>query len=62
MKKAQGNDLLEIAGQIISETEKAYKFFDGKTFEWIPKSQCEWDSIEKVMTMPSWLAYEKGFI
>lgn len=44
------------------ETEKAYRFYDGGKEEWLPKSQCEWDPDSKTMTMPEWLAKEKGFI
>lgn len=64
MKKAHGNDLIDIAGELIAprETEKAYHFYDGTTKVWLPKSQCEWDGEEKTMTMPEWLALEKGLI
>lgn len=61
MKKAIGNDLVDIAGQIVGETERAWRFYDGTKTEWVPKSQCEWDEMEKVMSIPTWLAYEKGF-
>lgn len=56
------SDLIEIAGEIIGETEKAYKFSDGKSEAWVPKSQVEWDPDAKEMTMPEWLAKEKEFI
>lgn len=58
------NTLIDIAGELVPpyETEKAFRFFDGKTTEWIPKSLCEWDEEIKEMTMPEWLAEEKGFI
>lgn len=55
-------ELVDIAGMILFETEKAYRFDAGDKQEWIPKSQCQWDPDEKVMTMPEWLATEKGFI
>lgn len=62
MKKAQGNDLVEVSGEVRSETEKAYRFYDGKEYVWLPKSLCEWDKGAKEMTMPEWLAQDKGLI
>ena len=56
------SDLVDIAGEIHGETEKAYRFFDGLRYVWIPKSQCEWDPNDKKMTMPEWLAQEKELI
>lgn len=62
MRKALNNDLIDISGEIKAETEKAYRFYDGKETVWLPKSQCEWNEEEKTMTMPEWLAMEKGLI
>ena len=72
---AKNHDIIEIAGQIIHETDKAYLFTDGTMLknsdgkssaspkgQWIAKSQCEWDDKDKTMQMPEWLAMEKGFI
>lgn len=58
------NQLTDISGELVPpyETKLAYHFYDGATTEWIPKSQCEWDEENKIMTMPEWLAEEKGFI
>lgn len=55
-------ELVDIAGEILFETELAYRFDAGDRTEWIPKSQCQWDQDEQVMTMPEWIAKEKGFI
>ena len=60
MKK--NNDIIEIAGELRHETEKAYLLFDGDKEVWVPKAQCEWDQQEKVMQMPEWLAHSKGLI
>lgn len=60
--KAIHNDLVDISGQIRAETERAWRFYDGARTEWVPKSQCEWDNESQTMTMPQWLALEKGFI
>ncbi len=55
-------ELEDIAGEVQGETEKAYRFYDGSITVWLPKSQCEWDDRDKIMTMPEWLAKEKGLI
>jgi RNase P/RNase MRP subunit p29 len=56
------SDLVDISGEVVTETEKAYRFYDGKTHAWLPKSQCQWDEEGKEMTMPEWLAKEKELI
>lgn len=52
----------EISGELHHETEKAYLFYDGKTEDWVPKSQASWDSTDQIMSMPLWLAQKKGFV
>jgi len=54
-------ELIDIAAEIKAETERAYRIFDGKTTEWVPKSQVERND-NGTFTMPEWLAQEKGFI
>jgi hypothetical protein len=56
------SDLVDIAGEVRSETDKAYRFFDGERTVWLPKSQCEWDAHDKTMAMPEWLAKDKELI
>ena len=56
------HDLIEIAGDVEGETKLAYRFFDGDRHVWLPKSQCEWDPIAHIMTMPEWLAVEKELV
>ena len=58
----KNHDIIEIAGELRHETEKAYQLFDGSKTVWIPKSQAEWDAHSKTMQMPEWLALEKGLI
>ena len=55
-------ELIDIAGEIQGETEKAFRFFDGARKVWLPKSQCEWDADSRTMTMPRWLAEEKELV
>ena len=56
------SNLVDIEGEVQGETEKAYRFFDGKKTVWLPKSQCEWDANSKTMVMEEWLAKEKELI
>lgn len=60
------NDPVEIACRIVHTTEKAVKIDDGKNFVWIPKSAIEeadyLDKDTKTITIPEWLAQEKGLI
>ncbi len=48
-------ELIDIAGELRGETEKAYRIYDGKTTEWVPKSQVE-KNPDGTFTMPEWLA------
>ena len=59
------SDLIDIAVQVKGETQSAYRVYDGKRTEWVPKSQVELDIVGKasaILTLPEWLALEKGFI
>lgn len=62
MVNGDRSNLIDIAGELQGETEKAYRFFDGTRTVWLPKSQCQWDPDEKVMTMEEWLATDKELI
>ncbi|MCP1852892.1 MULTISPECIES: hypothetical protein [unclassified Bradyrhizobium] len=53
--------LIDIAAELRAESPKAFQIFDGKTTEWVPKSQVEHND-DGTFTMPEWLAKEKGFI
>ena len=54
-------ELADIAAQVRGETEKAWRLSDGRTTEWVPKSQVE-DNRDGTFTMPLWLAEDKGFV
>lgn len=56
------SDLVDISGEVEGETKLAYRFNDGTQVVWLPKSQCEWDQGAKEMTMPEWLAVDKGLV
>lgn len=61
-RKAIGNDLVDISGEIKGVTEKAFRFYDGSKTVWLPKSQVEWDAETNQMSMPEWLAKDKELI
>lgn len=58
----KNHEIIEIAGQLRHETERAYLLFDGDKEVWLPKSSCEWDASDNTMQMPEWLAMEKELI
>lgn len=57
---------IEIACEVIAETEKALLIHDGKQKVWIAKSQirdeCETDGKISSIFITEWLANEKGLI
>lgn len=55
------SNLIDIAAELHAETDRAFRIFDGKKTEWVPKSQVEKNE-DGTFTMPEWLAREKGFI
>jgi hypothetical protein len=54
------SDLIDIAAELIGETDKAFHVDDGDHRVWLPKSQVERDG--QTFTLPEWLAKEKGLI
>ena len=57
------NELTDLAVIVLAETEKAYKIDAGIGKDcWIPKSQCEFDSETNTLTLPTWLAEDKGIV
>jgi hypothetical protein len=54
-------ELFDVAAEVRGETEKAFRLYDGKRTEWVPKSQVE-DNNDGTFTMPMWLAKDKGFV
>lgn len=60
-------ELVDVEGELVKpfDTAKAWRFYDGRTTAWLPKSQVEWHPKEthsKVGTMviPRWLAEQEG--
>lgn len=53
--------LIDVKGELRGETERAYRIYDGKKTEWVPKQYVEFDN-DDTFTMPRWLAEDKGFV
>jgi len=63
MSRTSGrSDLVDIAGELKGETEKAFRIYDGSRTEWVPKQFVEFDPSDNTFAMPEWLAKEKGFL
>jgi hypothetical protein len=71
------SDLIDISVMLRHETQSAYLVADGRTEikkgdtvpselrVWVPKSKVEIEFVGKssaILTLPEWLALEKGFI
>jgi mannose-6-phosphate isomerase-like protein (cupin superfamily) len=56
------SDLVDIGVELKHETDRAWLVFDGAKEVWVPKSQAELSEDQKTLTMPEWLAMDKGFI
>ncbi len=56
------SDIVDVAGEIRGETQRAFNFYDGTRTVWLPKAYAEWDADAKTMAMPEWLAHEKELI
>ena len=54
--------LVDLPGTLTHETDAAYLFRVSHTKVWLPKSQCQWDQPEQVMTMPERLAIERELV
>lgn len=61
MTRRANHDLVDISGEIRAHTEKGLQFFDGDKTVWLPRSQIEVND-DGTITMPEWLAIEKGLI
>lgn len=57
-------DLVDVSVELRSKTPSglAYIIFDGDKEHTVPVSQCTWDPDAKTMSMPEWLAEDRGLI
>ena len=65
VRKAHGNDTVDVTVDLHHETEKAWLVSEGKSEPvWIAKSQGEIEREGRtyVLTIPTWLAENKGLI
>lgn len=60
--EAGRSDIIEIVGELRANFERSYLFYDGKQEVWLPKSQCQWDKDTNEMSLPEWLAKDRGLI
>lgn len=64
----KNKETVDISGEIHAETDKAILFFDGADSDWIPRSQILHEEESNhfpgivTITIPEWLAKEKGYI
>ena len=58
------SNLIEICGDIITDTEDAILLSDGVSEHWLPRSQIKIRKLSNgyEVIMPEWLAKKKGFI
>ena len=63
-----GKSLIDIEVHVLHETEMAWRVTldDPKDGLWVPKSQCEIEPSDEgtaaMLTLPEWLAIEKGLV
>jgi hypothetical protein len=63
------SDLVEVTVLLVTQTDKAVLVSDtgeSRDAVWVPKSQIEIEETDRegayVITLPEWLAIEKGFV
>jgi len=60
------NNPVEFCGEIKNESDLAYMVYDGDSITWIPKSQVmklkPVKNSDFIITIPEWLAIEKGIV
>lgn len=58
----RGDEPLELIGDVLRETERAFLFlYEGKE-QWLPKKLCAWNADELTMTLPRWIAEKDGLV
>jgi hypothetical protein len=56
------NRIVQLAGWVEVETERAYLFNTGWRKTFLRKTQCLWHDDSKEMTLPEWLAMERNLV
>jgi len=62
VRTAGRSDIVDIAGELRAETERAFLIFGGAKTVWVPKQLVEHDPCDGTFAMPEWLAHDKGLI
>lgn len=60
-KRYKQDDPVDVEAELVTESANAWLIFDGKTKDWVPKSEAD-NNGDGTFTMPYWLAQKKGFI
>ena len=50
------SDIVDVAGELRRETDKAFLIFDGTKEVWLPKALVEYDPHDGTFAMPEWTA------
>lgn len=61
MRRDRDEALIDIAAEVVHETDNAWLLYDGSVEEWVPKSVAQ-DNEDGTFTMPERMAKQKGFI
>lgn len=56
------SDIVEVDGEVVRRTADAVLWDDGSIEVWLPLSQIEVNEESGTVSMPEWLAIEKGLV
>lgn len=56
------DETVELDGEIQEDRDVSWRFYDGKVTTFLPKQLCTWDPDTKKMTVPVWLAEQRGLV
>ena len=59
---ANPNDDIDLELELIDQSDDAFQVSVGDETWWVPKSLCSYDEMNGWLTIPEWLALEKGMI
>ena len=67
MVQNMNDEIVEIVGEFVAETDMAILLDDGDNEVWLPKSQIDYDADANVgatidVTIPEWLAIQEGLV
>lgn len=64
LSNMSNDEVVDVEARLVHETDKArlFSFDPNKDNEWLPKSIHEWDSNTQQVTMPEWMAIQRGLV